>query len=909
MNKTTLLILSIAVLLLGGFLSYRHFSGSAEREPATAAKPVQAAAKPPASAQSESSDKPQRSQATMSLAVDDDPVGTLRLEGQAVDENGAPVEGATIVLNSAPSKTTVSDTDGSFAFDNLVGRRYTMYARSSERIGGPAVVSLTETSAPTLVRMHAGGGIRIEVYDDHNHPIAGATVSVPALESVREQTDSEGKVTMSNLPPGSALLVASAPGYAKSSILVSIPRNADTLTLQRFSLVPGVKVSGTVVDNEGKPVANAKLIAHDNSALFGVENPKKDGVSSNKDGKFELPAVPSGAMRLHASHDDFAPSSTEIIHVGDTPLSDIEVVMSEGGIISGSVVSLSGDKVAWATVRIVAGGDTPSRSVNRQLIADENGKFSASGLPLEELLLQASSEEASSKAIDIDLLAKTKESNLKVTLDVEGTISGVVVDEEGQPIAEAQVQATADFWKGADLKRMTVNGSSFATTNGDGEFHFRGLSDSMFQLRASRSLGEASARLQTPTKAKTGDTNIRITIASPGSITGTIQTSDGTAPEIAVVSIRNAASASVIEGKFSLADIPAGKYELTIKGPSFATKHVGNILVTTSETTELETIVVEKGRVVRGQVVDSSGSAVSGAKVVLSGRIISDGKNLTPQSLGDSVAGQGELRQAISDDNGKFALAGLGSKQWFVVADHPDFGRSIGVDVPKGTQDTQVDLPLLATGSVAGRVSINGVGKPGVPVLLTTPATSGHILVVQSGDDGRFLVERTTVGDYKLSAMISGGAASSMAAMQTVVKAGQETEANLDIEEGAVTYTVQVSGKNKAKIDAAQVFLFSGAANINNGSELNDLFLKSASNAKMAFATKGMASFLKVTPGNYSVCVLPINGDMNDPAFAQKLQRNVDTLAVHCQQTEIAESPENQSYNAVVPPMAPLPDE
>ena len=71
-----------------------------------AAKPVPTAHKAPASTPSKTPDKAQRSQATMSLAVDDDPVGTLRLEGQAIDENGAPVEGATIVLNSAPPKTT-----------------------------------------------------------------------------------------------------------------------------------------------------------------------------------------------------------------------------------------------------------------------------------------------------------------------------------------------------------------------------------------------------------------------------------------------------------------------------------------------------------------------------------------------------------------------------------------------------------------------------------------------------------------------------------------------------------------------------------------------------------------------------------------------------------------------------------
>lgn len=909
MNKQLLVALSL-LLLIVGFFSYRHFRSSPDNSSSPASQVKSKDDTPLTKPTATKSEATTQSQTSMELALDDDPVGSLRLEGQAVDEDGDPVEGATIMLGSAPPRTTTSDTDGSFAFDNLVGRRYPIYARSSDRIGGPVVVRLTEESPPALIRMHAGGGIEVEVYDRENHPIAGATISIPSLDSISATTDSEGKVTIDNLPPGNTLLSARAPGFAKSTSYVSIPRAADTRSHQRFDLVPGIKVSGIVVDKDDKPVAGAKLIAHDTSALFSVENPKKDGVVSDKEGRFELPAVPPGSIRLHAVHDDYAPSFGDILQVGDTELSSITLRMSEGGKISGKVVSSSGAPVSWATVRVVAGGDSPNRSVNRQLIADEEGEFAIRGLTPVELLVYASSDLASSKAIDIDLRSSPTKENLEVRLDVEGTLSGIVVDQEGEAIAEAQVQAIPNFWDGADLKTMTASGPSFATTDGSGAFVFHGLSDSKFQLRASRSLGDLSTGLNKATNARTGDTGIKIIIASPGSVEGTVQRSDGNAPEIATVSIGRA-SASVKKGAFLLTDIPPGKYELAVSGPSFATRYVGNIVVKTSEKLKLETIVVEKGRSVRGRVVDSSGSAVSGAKVVLAERVISDGKNLIPQNIGDSVTDGGGLRQAVSDDEGRFVLSGLGPKEWTVVADHPEFGRALGIQIAKGIADEEIELPLLEVGRIAGKVSINGEGKPNIQVLLTSPSSSGHILVVRSGADGSFLVERTAAGEYKLSAMMGGGASTSMAAMQVVVKAGQEVEANLNVDEGSVTYIVKVTGIKGAKIDAAQVFLFQGAANIKTGGELNDLFLKSANNAKMEFTSDemGPASFKKVTPGLYSVCVIPINGDMNDPVFGQKLQRNAATLAVHCLQSEVLESPEKQSFNAVVPPMAPLPED
>ena len=57
------------------------------------------------------------------VMIDDDPKGALRLEGQVIDGDDKPVKGATVVLSSNPPRTDVTEDDGTFAFDALVGRR------------------------------------------------------------------------------------------------------------------------------------------------------------------------------------------------------------------------------------------------------------------------------------------------------------------------------------------------------------------------------------------------------------------------------------------------------------------------------------------------------------------------------------------------------------------------------------------------------------------------------------------------------------------------------------------------------------------------------------------------------------------------------------------------------------------
>src|SRR5205085_9274815 len=59
---------------------------------------------------------------------DDDPKGTLRLEGQVIDEHDAPVAKAMVAIDANPPIVVETEADGSFVFDNLIPRDYRLEA-------------------------------------------------------------------------------------------------------------------------------------------------------------------------------------------------------------------------------------------------------------------------------------------------------------------------------------------------------------------------------------------------------------------------------------------------------------------------------------------------------------------------------------------------------------------------------------------------------------------------------------------------------------------------------------------------------------------------------------------------------------------------------------------------------------
>src|SRR5699024_429156 len=107
----------------------------------------------------------------------------------------------------------------------------------------------------------------------------------------------------------------------------------------------------------------------------------------------------------------------------------------------------------------------------------------------------------------------------------------------------------------------------------------------------------------------------------------------------------------------------------------------------------------------------------------------------------------------------------------------------------------------------------------------------------------------------------------------------------------------------------AQVFLFRGVVAVRNAKELTEGFLAGGvQGMKFWFGDgKPLPEFDELIAGNYSVCTIPITGDLSDPKFQARLQEHMEVLAVHCKQVKLAASPQKQTVVHEVPGMPPLP--
>ena len=351
------LVVIVALLALLAVVGYGHLHRE-KRESVVATTSKPSPVKTPAAAASPHV-------AAEQVIREDDPTGTLRLEGQVIDADEKPVGGATVAIDTNPPRTATSEADGSFTFDHLLGREYKLEARAGDGYAGPAFLRLAEATEPVILRLGPGAAITVEVRDaDSGHPIEGAAVELRTMLSWSATTDAHGVARLRGVG-GSGFdmsLKATASGYAPELRRVTPSPGEDRREL--MTLHRGASVSGRAVAMDGKPIVDARVLAVSTSEPFPLADARRDGVITGKHGEWSVASVAPGSYRFVLSHPDYEPATTAPVVVdGVTPRSGIEIRAAVGGEIRGIVTLASGGLVMVAEVRAITSGSVEWRAV------------------------------------------------------------------------------------------------------------------------------------------------------------------------------------------------------------------------------------------------------------------------------------------------------------------------------------------------------------------------------------------------------------------------------------------------------------------------------------------------------------------------------------------------------------------
>jgi RNA polymerase sigma factor (sigma-70 family) len=292
-----------------------------------------------------------------------------------------------------------------------------------------------------------------------NAPLAGAAVWVRVTrgksEVTQAKTDDEGRCALA-LPgePHFLLQVAvTHPGFVPLELRWIAPEVPETSTM---ALERGVPIGGTVRDEQGRPIAGARVFPIVWEARMPQDWPElapgPDDLAARSDdqGRWRSDSLPAGAgpdVRLNVlvTHPDHI-AIEQHIQPDEARAQSNVLVLRAGRSVAGTVLSPTGRPVAGATIVVLYrhGGGRFAR-----IGTDPAGRFQTGRIidpAWDEMALTVQAEGFASTLRPITNAAEIPPQVIRLT--PRRPLRGRVVDTQGRPIPGAVVEPTREFGNG-----------------------------------------------------------------------------------------------------------------------------------------------------------------------------------------------------------------------------------------------------------------------------------------------------------------------------------------------------------------------------------------------------------------------------------------------------------------------------
>jgi hypothetical protein len=625
------------------------------------------------------------------------------IEGRLTGPDGVPVPGIEVSLyeSTGPGQWVLSEfqssaSDGSFVFNGLRAGAYTLgfrdwnqvfafgYWGGHSRLSDALAIDVTDFTVPADETLEIGGRISGALTDPAGSPLANAMVFVHTFEDdpqvlfISNPDPATGAYELGGLPTGDYIVQFT--GYQGLDSFNEYYDGVPTIDLAdpvavvigdtttgidgELGIPPGGVISGRITDPYLRSFDFARVSAYqwdgDDWVLAGQTE------TTYYESEYELP-LPPGDYRLLFEGGSFLQfdlpaweffddvgsidNATPVTVVLDQRIDGLDVAVGNlsTGSISGTVTdAATGAPLSGIEVWVA---DRKGRVLTDQIaVTAGDGSYTVDGLWPEGYRVEFYDPDYGygTSLIPSVLVARDPVVGIDAALDLvpagslPGSVTGTVVDEDGNPIFNIRVVADDPV------------GSGFAvsTTDSQGFFRLRDLADGTYEVRFSSPDGfwvpeifddvtDPSAAQPVVVSASSTTAGVDAELAAAGVITGKITNRFGGDFQIATaIAYRFDGSAwrpvedtsIVYESEYRMEGVPVGIYRVELLGRSFSGSPLREFFDDVPTVDLATDVVVAAGEVtsgisgslgqgppgaIAGTVTDGAGAPLTGIEVIV----------------------------------------------------------------------------------------------------------------------------------------------------------------------------------------------------------------------------------------------------------------------------------------------------
>ena len=733
--------------------------------------------------------------------------GTLFLE-----DNSHPLGDARIRLFDPDTENvvqTASLNDGSFLFPDVSSGTYEVTVAGFVLTGEiEAQVGTTDITDLELVVTPAASISGAVILSAGGAPVDDAIVTATSEygEGFSAETGHDGTFHIDSLPAGDYVLRTGGDDYVRTEISIRSLSQGEHLQHVAFALEPGARIQGTVSGPAG--------VIEDAIVSAVADDGRAWSAETRENGDYEITGLPGQEYAVLALTDGLVATELTGVNVaGGTTLSDVDLVMTQGVTLSGTITATT-DGTPAASVAVTLGNPADGYFA----VTDEGGDYEILNCPPGSFTVTATDSQVMTTSVQTVLTAGlTTDLNLQVP--PRGEVMGTVTNGPATPLPGVIVFAS------------DVDGSILAETVTDenGEYSLGGLD-----------AGDYSIVLGDPGSPGIRRSSVTLTPADPaaslnfivdvaGFVSGTVFSSDGTTP-VTTASVALSKDGDTISshgvdevGDYSIVVVKPGTYQLEVSWDAAVFPP--------------QTVVVGGGSTAAGVDFTAGDSSVSGVVRHADTGLPMEGAYVPAYALDQGLAVSFAGRSVTLSD-GSFRLGGLidGSYQVYVVAaGYALSGQRVDV---AGADVGAIDFAMAAENTVTGTVTDQQAGSFLAEATVDLIGHAGENMTFSAitDDTGQYLVAGLAPDSYDVVIMAPGY----QAMVSTVVVGSGAHTVDAALPQSTVVVQGQVVGTSEPLPETLVVALDVGGNLI--GADTTD--------------ANGLYAIDTLPPGNFSVVVL-----------------------------------------------------